>query len=257
MKKWRKSMKLMKLFLTGALALSVLSSPAVMAMEPAPKPTGPATAAEIAQAQTCGICYDELTNGQNIRTLRCNANGIPHIFHRQCINDWLISQQRNNQPALCPMCQTPAVPEFTFKEQAIAKLGDINYQHNPLSVYNRKLIPLTASLSAISALGTILATPLIAKALNLTQLPYHKSLARFAPDYLKSGIAAFTVAAIYCQLKYNLTTHDDQRANPEQVVRNTPQEILIKITAKTTAIPIIAIILVEYLEKKLGQAKSS
>lgn len=248
--KWRFYMKLMKLFLTSLLAVSALAPSAAMSMEPAQKPTGPATVAEITQAQTCAICYDELTNGQNIRTLRCNANGIPHIFHRACINDWLVSQQRTNQPALCPMCQTPAVPEFTFKEQVIAKLGNINYQHNPLSVYNRKLIPLTAGLSAISALGTILATPLVAKALNLTQLPYHKSLARFAPDYLKSGIVAIALAAVYTQLKYNLT-YNDQPANPEQVLWAAPK-ILTNITARATAVQIIAIILAKYLETKLG-----
>lgn len=159
MKKWRKSMKLMKLFLTSVFALSVLApSTAVIAMEPAQRPTGPAIAAEIAQAQTCAICQGDLTEGQKLRTLRCNQNGVPHIFCHTCINDWLVSRQRDNQPALCPICQTPAVPEFTLREQVITNLKFIEKAHNPLNQNNRGyLIRTTAGVALRNTIAPLLA----------------------------------------------------------------------------------------------------
>lgn len=173
-------MKLMKLFLTGVLAFSALAPSLSTAMEPAPRPTGPATAAEITHAQTCGICQDDLTNGNDIRTLRCNANGVPHIFHRQCLNEWLTSQQRTNQPMVCPMCQTPAIPEFTLKEQVIAKAQIINYQHNPLSEYNRMLTANLAGCSAAAIVANILTVPLVLKYLGNKDINYRGTVREFS-----------------------------------------------------------------------------
>ena len=74
-------------------------------------------------------------NGNDIRTLRCIANGVHHIFHRKCLNDWLISRQTANRK--CPICQTPAVPELSYKEHVIALIKGFEYQHNPFNQNNR------------------------------------------------------------------------------------------------------------------------
>ena len=45
----------------------------------------------------CPICYDEYSDTDQIRVLKCVGN---HIFHQLCISAWL---DRN---AVCPLCRT-------------------------------------------------------------------------------------------------------------------------------------------------------
>lgn len=42
----------------------------------------------------CGICFDSIVNGQDIRLLKCG-----HMFHKKCIKSWF-KRQRN-----CPFCR--------------------------------------------------------------------------------------------------------------------------------------------------------
>ena len=132
----------MKFFLTGALALSTVA-PSLSGMEAinrylnsAPQEQ-PATAQEIENAQDCAICQDGLDNGDAIRVLQCNPAGVPHIFHRQCINNWLLSRQTIGQLAACPMCKNPAQPSVSRKEQLIAHAKGLEYRHNPFNQNNR------------------------------------------------------------------------------------------------------------------------
>lgn len=47
---------------------------------------------------TCAVCLDDFTEGSWLRELPCS-----HMFHRACIDPWLVSHGR------CPLCKTVAV----------------------------------------------------------------------------------------------------------------------------------------------------
>lgn len=47
----------------------------------------------------CTICLSKVTSKELIRTLICN-----HIFHKKCIDKWLI--QCNEDNIHCPICRT-------------------------------------------------------------------------------------------------------------------------------------------------------
>jgi len=48
-------------------------------------------------AETCGICLDDMTNGDKISSLKCHPT---HKFHASCITEWMYVEPK------CPMCQT-------------------------------------------------------------------------------------------------------------------------------------------------------
>ena len=43
---------------------------------------------------TCPICTDEFERGEEVRVLPCNTS---HIFHKDCIDPWLIKVKK------CPL----------------------------------------------------------------------------------------------------------------------------------------------------------
>lgn len=148
-------MKLMKFFLTAALALSTIA-PSLSGMEAARhyvrQRSQDATQEELNNAESCNICHENFDPEYGaLRVLRCSQDGIPHIFHRDCINNWLLSRQAAGHPAGCPICNTPAIPEASRKEQIIATLKNIEMQHNPFNMKNR-LISLRALIATAIAL---------------------------------------------------------------------------------------------------------
>ena len=52
--------------------------------------------------ESCAICYDDFTNGEDIRILPCNGQ---HRFHATCVDPWLL-----NVSSACPL-----VSIMTFK----------------------------------------------------------------------------------------------------------------------------------------------
>jgi|GEM_PF-5708528 hypothetical protein len=155
-----------------------------------------ASQAEIANAQTCPICMANLADGNALRTLRCNPNGVPHIFHRTCINAWLLSRQNTNQRANCPLCQTPAAPDFSQIERAIAHLQNqiqnMDMQHNPFNINNRKYL----LFASFTSLFVLMQTKLLDKYLGKKPIFFNTITAKYMAAY-------FT--AWYLAVKYGST----------------------------------------------------
>lgn len=45
---------------------------------------------------SCNVCMEDYVAGERVRAMPCL-----HIFHRKCIDQWLMKNK------LCPMCKTP------------------------------------------------------------------------------------------------------------------------------------------------------
>ena len=52
----------------------------------------------------CGICADDLNNGEEIKKLLPNCE---HEFHTKCINGWINSGITNTNREKCPYCRAP------------------------------------------------------------------------------------------------------------------------------------------------------
>ena len=48
--------------------------------------------------EDCAICFDSITTGQKILTLRC-SDTMMHCFHEECISPWL------KDKGTCPVCR--------------------------------------------------------------------------------------------------------------------------------------------------------
>ncbi|WFD20937.1 hypothetical protein MCAP1_003192 [Malassezia caprae] len=53
----------------------------------------------------CGICLEAYTADERPAALPCG-----HIFHANCVHDWLCSRTHGALPAGCPLCKAPAPP---------------------------------------------------------------------------------------------------------------------------------------------------
>lgn len=49
----------------------------------------------------CAICYDEFTDGEELRMMPCS-----HAFHIECVDRWLLDCGANRRAVACPMCNT-------------------------------------------------------------------------------------------------------------------------------------------------------
>jgi hypothetical protein len=49
----------------------------------------------------CSICYEKVKPSEYIRELNCN-----HIFHKKCIDKWLLLSMKNKENINCPICRT-------------------------------------------------------------------------------------------------------------------------------------------------------
>ena len=49
----------------------------------------------------CAICYDEFTDGEELRMLPCS-----HAFHVECVDRWLLDCGANRRVVACPLCNT-------------------------------------------------------------------------------------------------------------------------------------------------------
>ena len=67
----------------------------------------------------CGICQDDLANGQEI----CVNRNCQHGFHCNCINDWFNGP--THPPRLCPACRQTWVNEKLpdAQQQIIQNMG--------------------------------------------------------------------------------------------------------------------------------------
>ena len=48
----------------------------------------------------CPICFDTLIFGKVILKTECN-----HIFHKSCLDNWIISNSKINLDTTCPICR--------------------------------------------------------------------------------------------------------------------------------------------------------
>lgn len=51
----------------------------------------------------CGICLEAYTAEERPAALPCG-----HVFHANCVNDWLASRSHGALPAGCPLCKATA-----------------------------------------------------------------------------------------------------------------------------------------------------
>lgn len=51
------------------------------------------------KSSQCAVCYGDFAATDEIRILRCK-----HMFHRECVDEWLTTQRNS-----CPMCNKPVV----------------------------------------------------------------------------------------------------------------------------------------------------
>ncbi|KAF9188001.1 hypothetical protein BGZ50_001626 [Haplosporangium sp. Z 11] len=58
-------------------------------------------------SDTCAVCLDEFTEGEEIRTLPCH-----HEFHCECIDPWL-----TRKSSTCPLCKYDCLPQTTEEAQ--------------------------------------------------------------------------------------------------------------------------------------------
>jgi hypothetical protein len=49
----------------------------------------------------CSICYEKVKSTEYIRELNCN-----HVFHKKCIDKWLLLSMKNKENINCPICRT-------------------------------------------------------------------------------------------------------------------------------------------------------
>ena len=63
----------------------------------------------------CSICIEEFKNEDHVVKFNCQ-----HIFHKNCIQPWLISQLDNNETPLCPMCKNKL--EIEYRDEKLKKL---------------------------------------------------------------------------------------------------------------------------------------
>lgn len=57
------------------------------------------------EPETCAICFEEMEEGQDIKTLNCR-----HKFHRNCIDGWINTKIINHQVPSCPTCRAEIEP---------------------------------------------------------------------------------------------------------------------------------------------------
>jgi len=48
----------------------------------------------------CPICYNKIKSSEYIRELHCN-----HIFHKKCIDKWLLLSMKSKETINCPICR--------------------------------------------------------------------------------------------------------------------------------------------------------
>jgi len=49
----------------------------------------------------CCICCENVKKNEYIRELNCG-----HIFHKKCIDKWLLASMKEKENVNCPMCRT-------------------------------------------------------------------------------------------------------------------------------------------------------
>lgn len=49
----------------------------------------------------CCICCENVKTNEYIRELNCG-----HVFHKKCIDKWLLSSMKEKETVSCPICRT-------------------------------------------------------------------------------------------------------------------------------------------------------
>ena len=67
----------------------------------------PALAADagLVFGDVCVICQDDYMEGDVLRELKCGT-AVPHLFHVECIDRWLITCATKQRELSCPLCNT-------------------------------------------------------------------------------------------------------------------------------------------------------
>ncbi|KAF9582073.1 hypothetical protein BGW38_000682 [Lunasporangiospora selenospora] len=113
--------------LDAAITLDATAQPSVM-MPPSTTPPTPPTlqpvpvnanappnsTSETPTDNTCAVCLDDFTEGEEIRTLPCS-----HEFHCECIDPWL-----TRKSSTCPLCKYDCLP--ISQEEAEGRGDDAN-----------------------------------------------------------------------------------------------------------------------------------
>ena len=60
---------------------------------------------EEAAESSCVICQDDYKEGDVLRELKCGT-AVPHLFHVECIDRWLITCATKQRELSCPLCNT-------------------------------------------------------------------------------------------------------------------------------------------------------
>ena len=93
-------MKCVRILIFASLAL--LAAPGTMqGMQTVKGWWKGATDQQIAEAKECGICKDDFEESNlPLTILKCDPK-VPHIFHSDCLNNWISAQPK----ATCPQCR--------------------------------------------------------------------------------------------------------------------------------------------------------
>ena len=80
-------------------------------------------------ANACTICHRPLTGETVTDNALFTCNHPSHRYHDLCMENWLLSQQLENQPVACPHCQAPlrdnaeALPRYTHEVFNLIRAG--------------------------------------------------------------------------------------------------------------------------------------
>lgn len=76
---------------------------------------------------TCSICTMEFEPPCEIMQLGCHKK---HIYHSDCLDDWIQTNERANKVPFCPMCRVPIDKNAMVKKQLTAPPVD-EKKHDP------------------------------------------------------------------------------------------------------------------------------
>ncbi len=94
------------------------------------------------QQDVCCICLDDMEAGRLLITLHCSRGQSPHVFHRLCLKEWLVSHEtcpicRRSVPSLKRNCLMVNCADMKFLLCclwfccSIILVLVLSYQHNP------------------------------------------------------------------------------------------------------------------------------
>ncbi|KAK3825657.1 MAG: hypothetical protein J3Q66DRAFT_328263 [Benniella sp.] len=88
----------------SATALDAAAAADTIQQNPSPQPASAvAHGLDDISSDTCAVCLDEFSDGEELRTLPCH-----HEFHVECIDPWLIRKS-----STCPLCKYDCLPRTT------------------------------------------------------------------------------------------------------------------------------------------------